>query len=134
MRSVPQSEVPQSPFLWTCGIAARETLRYLDRNGVDAEPLLLKAELSRSQLSEDSGGISVASQHRFLEFAAIETSDPLPGCTSRQRWIFVTLASFSILRRLRRRSRKLSSIWRDMRERRTKQSTSRSRSTKVRQY
>jgi AraC-like DNA-binding protein len=79
MRSVPQSEVPQSPFLWTCGIAARETLRYLDRNGVDAEPLLLKAELSRSQLSEDSGGISVASQHRLLEFAAIETSDPLLG-------------------------------------------------------
>ena len=79
MRSVPQSEVPQSPFLWTCGIAARETLRYLDRNGVDAEPLLLKAELSRSQLSEDSGGISVASKHRFLEFAAIETSDSLLG-------------------------------------------------------
>jgi len=79
MRSVPQSEVPQSPFLWTCGIAARETLRYLDRNGVDAEPLLLKAELSRSQLSEDSGGISVASQHRFLEFAAIETNDSLLG-------------------------------------------------------
>jgi len=79
MRSVPQSEVPQSPFLWTCGIAARETLRYLDRNGVDAEPLLLKAELSRSQLSEDSGGISVASQHRFLESAASETSDPLLG-------------------------------------------------------
>jgi AraC-like DNA-binding protein len=79
MRSVPQSEVPQSPFLWTCGIAARETLRYLDKNGVDAEPLLLKAELSRSQLSEDSGGISVASQHRFLEFAAIETSDSLLG-------------------------------------------------------
>jgi AraC-like DNA-binding protein len=79
MRSVPQSEVPQSPFLWTRGIAARETLRYLDRNGVDAEPLLLKAELSRSQLSQDSGGISVASQHRFLEFAAIETSDSLLG-------------------------------------------------------
>ena len=79
MRSVPQSAVPQSPFLWTCGIAARETLRYLDKNGVDAEPLLLKAELSRSQLSEDSGGISVASQHRFLEFAAIETSDSLLG-------------------------------------------------------
>src|SRR5215469_16468147 len=79
MRSVPQTEVPHSPFLWTRGIAARETLRYLDRNGVDAEPLLLKAELSRSQLSEDSGGISVASQHRFLEFAAIESNDSLLG-------------------------------------------------------
>ena len=134
MRSVLQSEVPQSPFLWTCGIAARETLRYLDRNGVDAEPLLLKAELSRSRLSEDSGGISVASQHRFLESPRSRRAILSSGCTSRQRWIFVTLASFSILRRLRRRSRKLSSIWRDMWERRTKQSTSRSRSTKVRQY
>ena len=79
MTSVPQSEVPQSPFLWTRGIAARETLRYLDRNGVDAEPVLLRAELSRGQLSQDSGGISVASQHRFLEFAAIETNDSLLG-------------------------------------------------------
>jgi AraC-like DNA-binding protein len=79
MRSVPHSEVPHSPFLWTRGIAARETLRYLDRNGVDAEPLLLKAELSRSQLSQDSGGISVALQHRFLEFAAIEANDSLLG-------------------------------------------------------
>jgi hypothetical protein len=60
-------------------IAARETLRYLDRNGVDAEPLLLKAELSRRQLSQDSGGISVASQHLFLEFAAIERNDSLLG-------------------------------------------------------
>ena len=79
MRSVPQSEVLQSPFMWSRGTAARETLRYLDRNGIDAEPLLLKAELSRGQLSPDSGGISVASQHRFLEFAAIETNDSLLG-------------------------------------------------------
>ena len=54
MRSVPQREVPQSPFLWSRGTAARETLRYLDRNGIDAEPLLLKAELWRGQLSPDS--------------------------------------------------------------------------------
>src|SRR5262245_9775172 len=79
MRSVPRSEVPQSPFLWTRGIAARETLRYLERNGVDAEPLLSRAELSRRQLSQDSGGISFASQHRFLELAAVETSDSLLG-------------------------------------------------------
>jgi hypothetical protein len=59
--------------------SARETLRYLDRNGIDAEPLLLKAELSRDQLSPESDGISVASQHRFLELAAIETNDPLLG-------------------------------------------------------
>ena len=79
MRSFPQSRIPLSQFLWSRGTAARETLRYLDRNGIDAEPLLLKAELSRGQLSPDSGGISVASQHRFLEFAAIETNDSLLG-------------------------------------------------------
>ena len=50
MRSFPQSSIPLSPFLWSRGTAARETLRYLDRNGIDAEPLLLKAELSRGQL------------------------------------------------------------------------------------
>ena len=79
MKSVPKSEVPQSPFLWTRGIAARETLRYLDRDGIAAEALLSKAQLSRGQLVQDSDGISVASQHRFLEFAAIETNDPLLG-------------------------------------------------------
>jgi AraC-like DNA-binding protein len=79
MKSVPQSDVPQSPFLWSRGTAARETLRYLDRNGIDAEPLLLKAELSRGLLSPDSDGISVTSQLRFLELAAIETNDSLLG-------------------------------------------------------
>ena len=79
MRSVPQSDISQSPFLWSRGTAARETLRCLDRKEFDAEPLLLKAELSRDQLSPESGGISVASQHRFLELAAIETNDSLLG-------------------------------------------------------
>lgn len=79
MRSVSQSEVPQSPFLWTRGIAARETLSYLDRKGIDAEPLLLKVELSRGRLSQDPGGISFASQHRFLELAATETNNSLLG-------------------------------------------------------
>ena len=45
MRSVPQSDVLRSLFLWSRGTAARETLHYLNRNGIDAEPLLLKAEL-----------------------------------------------------------------------------------------
>ena len=36
MRNVPQSDFPQSPFLWSRGTAARETLHYLDRNGIDA--------------------------------------------------------------------------------------------------
>src|SRR5215469_16768730 len=78
MKSVPKSDVPQSPFLWSRGTAAHETLSYLDRNGIDAEPLL-KAELSRGLLSPDSDGISVASQLRFLELAAIETNDSLLG-------------------------------------------------------
>jgi AraC-like DNA-binding protein len=70
---------PQPAFVWTRGIAARETLRYLDRHGVDAEPLLSQAELSRARLAENPSGISVASQHRFLELAAFETNDPLLG-------------------------------------------------------
>jgi len=60
-------------------VAARETLRYLDRNGVDAEPLMSKAELSRGQLSLEGGGVSVISQCRFLELAAIEAKDSLLG-------------------------------------------------------
>src|SRR5271154_329502 len=79
MKSVPRSDAPESPFLWTRGTAARETLRYLDRNGIAAEPLLAKAELSRVQLSKDSDGVSVVSQCRFLELAAIATNDPLLG-------------------------------------------------------
>jgi AraC-like DNA-binding protein len=79
MKSVPRSDVPQSPFLWTRGNAARETLRYLDRSGIDAEPLLVKAELSRGQLSQDSDGTSVVSECRFLELGALATNDPLLG-------------------------------------------------------
>src|SRR5436305_288833 len=79
VRSLPQGNVPEIPFLWTRGIAAREAVRYLDRNGFDAEPLLSKAELSRSQLMQDPGGVSAVSQHRFLELAAHETKDPLLG-------------------------------------------------------
>jgi hypothetical protein len=45
MKSIPQSDVPRSPFLWSRGTAAREILRYQDRNGTGAEPLLLKAKL-----------------------------------------------------------------------------------------
>ena len=52
MTSAPESDVPESPFLWTRGIAAREVLRHLDRNGIDAEPLLAKAGLARGQLSQ----------------------------------------------------------------------------------
>src|SRR6516165_7423194 len=69
----------ESPLLWTRGVAARETLSYLDRRGIDAEPALFEAGLSRRQLSEDDIGLSVASQYRFLELAATEANDPLIG-------------------------------------------------------
>jgi AraC-like DNA-binding protein len=79
MSSAPESGMPQAPFLWTRGVAARETLNYLDKRGVDTEPLLSKAELSRRQLQRDPGGVSVVSQHRFLELAANQMNDPLLG-------------------------------------------------------
>ena len=79
MNSAPQRDMPQVPFLWTRGVAVRETLNYFDKSGVDAEPILSKAELSRRQLQQDLGGVSVASQHRFLDLAANQTNDPLLG-------------------------------------------------------
>src|SRR5205809_5767765 len=79
MKRTLESEIPHLPFLWTRGIAARETMYYLDRRGITAEPLLLQAELSRAQLTDDPGGVSVVSQHRFLELAANEADDSLLG-------------------------------------------------------
>jgi len=66
-------------LLWTRGVAARETLNYLDRKGIDAEPALFGAGLSRRQLSQDDIGLPVASQYRFLELAATEADDSLLG-------------------------------------------------------
>jgi len=77
--SEPRSDLPQLPFLWTRGIAARETMYYLDRHRIEAEPLLEKAELSRAQLTQDPGGVSVVCQHRFLELAASEVNDSILG-------------------------------------------------------
>jgi AraC-like DNA-binding protein len=79
MTTIPRNDVPESPFLWTRGIAAREALRYLEWNGIDAEPLFAKAGLSRGQLLQERGGVSVASQYRFLELAAAEANDQLLG-------------------------------------------------------
>ena len=45
MRCVPHSTSRAEPVLWSRGTAARETLCYLDRNGIDGEPLLLKGKL-----------------------------------------------------------------------------------------
>jgi AraC-like DNA-binding protein len=66
-------------LLWTRGVAARETLSYLDRRGIDAEPALIGAGISRRQLWQDDIGLSVASQYRFLELAAAEANDQLLG-------------------------------------------------------
>jgi AraC-like DNA-binding protein len=66
-------------LLWTRGVAARETLNYLDRRGIDPEPALLGAGISRRQLSQDELVLPVASQYRFLELAAAEANDQLLG-------------------------------------------------------
>jgi AraC-like DNA-binding protein len=72
--------VPQKSLLrWTRGVGARETLSYLDRRGIDAEPALFGAGLSRRQLSRNDIGLSVTSQYRFLELAATEANDQLLG-------------------------------------------------------
>ena len=65
--------------MWTRGIAARETLSYLDRRGIDAEPALIGAGISRRGLSQNDIGLPVASQYRFLELAAVEANDQLLG-------------------------------------------------------
>ena len=79
MMTIPQGELPQGPFRWTRGLAARETLQYLDRNGIETEPLLSKAQLSRRQVLQEAGGVSFAAQHRFLEIAASEANNSLLG-------------------------------------------------------
>jgi len=66
-------------MLWTRGVAARETLSYLDRRGIDAEAALVGAGISRRQLSQDDIVVPVASQYRFLELAAAEANDQLFG-------------------------------------------------------
>src|SRR6516162_9396050 len=70
---------PGSTLVWTRGVAARQTLGYLDKKGIDAEPALLRAGLSRGQLSQKDIGVSAAAQYRFLELAATEANDSLLG-------------------------------------------------------
>jgi AraC-like DNA-binding protein len=79
VKSLSKTDIEQLPFLWSHGIAARETLKYLDRKGIDATPPLADAGLSRNQLTRKPGGVSAASQHRFLEVAADQADDPLLG-------------------------------------------------------
>jgi hypothetical protein len=79
VRRVSRGDVREGAFLWTRGIAARETLRHLEENRIDPDPLLAEAGLSRGQLLQERGGISVASQCRFLELAAAAANDSLFG-------------------------------------------------------
>ena len=69
----------RAALLWTRGVAARETLRHLDKKGIDAAPALLGAGLSRAQLARDDAGVSAGAQYRFLELAAVAGYDPLLG-------------------------------------------------------
>ena len=63
----------ETPLLWTRGVAARETLSYLDRRGIDAEPALLGAGLSPRQVSRDEIGLSVAPAGKLI---AVRPSEP----------------------------------------------------------
>ena len=120
-------------MLWTRGVAARATLSYLDRRGIDAKPALIGAGISRRQLSRDDIFLPVASQYRFLELAARQrrmtnSSD----CTSRQRWTYGPLAFFSTLPGRRQRSPKRSKTWRVIAEPQMRLSSSRSRDKRIR--
>ena len=131
MRSLPQTDSARLPFVWTRGIAAREALHYLDRNGIDAEPLLSKAELSRAQLTQDPGGASAASQNRFLELAAADLDDPLLGLHVAAAMDLREIGS-SILQPPPRRSPTRSTTWRNTVRRRPTKFGLRSRNGKGR--
>lgn len=79
VRRVNRSSLPGSPFLRVRGIAARETLRYLENSRIDAQPLLAEAGFSRDQLLQEQGGISGAGEYRFLELAATAAADSFLG-------------------------------------------------------
>lgn len=124
-RRLRRNDLPHVPFLWTRGIVARETLFYLDRYGIDAEPLLPEAELSRDLLTKDAAGVSVTSQHRFLELAANETDDPLLGLHVAAEIDLRDIGLLFIWQPRRERSRKRSNTWRGMPGPATKKSGSR---------
>src|SRR5678809_602327 len=69
----------RAPFVWTRGMAAREVLNYLERQRIDATPILSSAGLSRTQVTQDPSDVPAAAQHRFLELAATTVNDPLLG-------------------------------------------------------
>ena len=102
---------PESLFLWTRGAAARETLGYLERRQIDTEPILSAAGLSRRQLAQEGGGVSVASQYRFLELAAVAANDSLLGFQSLQEWTPEPLGFFSTLPHPRQPSPTRSKTW-----------------------
>src|SRR5437763_11032721 len=131
MRHLPQADVPLLPFVWTRDIAARETLRYLDRKGIDAEPLLSKSELSRVQLTQDPGKLSAASQHRFLELAAVEADDPLLGLHAAAAMDLREIGLLFYLAASSATVAERSSTWRNTPQRQPRKFALRSRSSKM---
>lgn len=79
MTGEPADHPLASPFLWTPGVAARETLLFLDGNGVDAGPILGRAGISRGELLQQDARVGVVAQYRFLEDAAAAARDSLLG-------------------------------------------------------
>jgi hypothetical protein len=94
MKSDPQSDGSESPFLWTRGIAAHETLRYLNRNRVNAGAAVSEGRTLARSVIAGGVGVSVASQYRFLEPQSRQTIRYW-DCTSRPRWTCEISASFS---------------------------------------
>src|SRR6185369_10789066 len=87
VNSAPQRDMPNVPFLWTRGVAARYTLNYLDRRGVDAEPLLLRVEISRRKdetvvTFQPVVALDVP-RGQFSELAALSFNRLLHGLTNR---------------------------------------------------
>src|SRR5215469_9428250 len=83
MSNPSQPEAPHLPFVWTRGIAARETLLYLDSHGIDADPLLgvhVAAAMDLREigllfyLAASSATVADALEH-LAEYAATTTEE-----------------------------------------------------------
>src|SRR5215469_12026621 len=96
----------KSPLLWSGGVAARETLSYLDRRGIDAEPALSGAGSRPAKVSPitraagndsdqtDKGHaalytMSVIAKHHGRMVSAASTMNCTKMCSSRPQRTFV---------------------------------------------
>ena len=119
-------------MLWTRGIAARETLSYLDRRGINAKPALIGAGISRRQLLQDDIGLPVASQYQFLELAAAEANDQLLGLHVAAEMDIRAIGLLFYLTGRRQRSPKRSETWRTIAEPQMRLSSLRLRDKRMR--